>query len=258
MSRAERWILVCFLSMFTATSIFGADKVKNKTPEFSWPKVKQENKPWTYWWWMGSAVDKENLTQNMEAYQKAGMGGLHIVPIYGVKGLEDRFIDYLSPQWMQMLKHTLKEAKRLDMGIDMTVGTGWPFGGPQVNAQDAAAKVILQTYTLNADNRLVDNLQKKGTLQELIAYSDQGEMVNLTKRVDKNGTLDWTAPAGKWQVYALYQEGTGQQVKRAAPGAEGNVMDYFSRVSLDNYLARFDKAFADCQGCHSFGLRLCV
>jgi hypothetical protein len=44
----------------------------------------------------------------MEQYRKAGLGGLEITPIYGVKGYEDRFIDYLSATWMDMLVHTLR------------------------------------------------------------------------------------------------------------------------------------------------------
>jgi len=56
-------------------------------------------------------------------------GGVHIIPIYGAKGYESRYIDYLSPKWMEMLRHTVTEAQRLDLGIDMTTGTGWCFGG---------------------------------------------------------------------------------------------------------------------------------
>ena len=41
-------------------------------------------------------------------------------------------IDYLSPKWMSMLEHCVREGDRLDMGIDMTTGTGWCFGGPQI------------------------------------------------------------------------------------------------------------------------------
>ncbi len=95
-------------------------------------------KPWAYWWWMGSAVDEKNITANLEDYAKAGFGGMHIIPIYGVKGEESKFIPYLSDKWMAMLEYTVKEANRLGLGIDMTVGTGWPFGGKQVTEQDAA------------------------------------------------------------------------------------------------------------------------
>ena len=51
-----------------------------------WPRITKEQKPWTYWWWMGSAADKENIVWNLKKYKEAGLGGVHIVPIYGVKG----------------------------------------------------------------------------------------------------------------------------------------------------------------------------
>ena len=95
-------------------------------------------KPWAYWWWMGSAVNEPDITKNLEDYAAAGFGGMHIIPIYGVKGQEANFIPYLSPKWIDALDYTVKEANRLHLGIDMTLGTGWPFGGPQVKAEDAA------------------------------------------------------------------------------------------------------------------------
>jgi hypothetical protein len=73
-----------------------------------WPAITQTNKPWTRWWWEGSAVDKKNLTAAMQQYRSAGLGGLEITPIYGIKGHEDKFIDFLSPKWMEMLQHTLR------------------------------------------------------------------------------------------------------------------------------------------------------
>ena len=47
-----------------------------KQSHFDWPKITAQTKPWTYWWWLGSAVDKENLTYNLEAYQKGGRAEL--------------------------------------------------------------------------------------------------------------------------------------------------------------------------------------
>lgn len=79
---------------------------------------------------MGSSVTREGITAEMEAYQKAGIGGLELTPIFGTIGDEAHFIDFLSPQWVDLLEFTLQEAKRLGMGIDMATGTGWPFGGP--------------------------------------------------------------------------------------------------------------------------------
>ena len=75
-----------------------------------WPSIAAETKPWTRWWWQGSAVEPRSLSAQLQALAAAGIGGVEITPIYGVRGAEDRFIPYLSPQWMAMLEHTLREA----------------------------------------------------------------------------------------------------------------------------------------------------
>lgn len=215
-----------------------------------WPEVKTEAKPAARWWWLGSAVDKANITYNMEEYARAGMGGLEITPIYGVKGNDANNIDYLSPQWMDMLSHTLSEGKRLGIKVDMNNGTGWPFGGPEVSIEDAATKVFFQQYELKGGERLaktieVDDAKQKpyARLSRLMAYSDGGKKLDITTAVGKDGRLNWTAPAGNWRLIAVFNGKTLQQVKRAAPGGQGYVMNHFSAKAVQNYLGRFDKAF---------------
>ncbi|MGN7889493.1 glycosyl hydrolase [Dyadobacter sp. 22481] len=95
-------------------------------------------KPWTYWWWMGSAVTKTDITAQLEYFSKSGLGGVHIIPIYGVKGYEKAAIPFLGVQWLEVMQHTVREGKRLGLGVDMTTGTGWPFGGPNVTQAMAA------------------------------------------------------------------------------------------------------------------------
>jgi len=187
------------LGVVMLSCVFPACVYGGKASELNWPEVKQEHKPWTYWWWPGSAVDKEGLTEHLEAYGKAGLGGVHIIPIYGVRGAEEQFIDYLSPKWMAMLAHTTSEAKRLGMGVDMSTGTGWPFGGPNVGVGDATAEVIFQTYTVSGGERLNERVRledEKAELQALMGFSERGETVELTAKVDGEGNVDWAAPAG--------------------------------------------------------------
>ncbi|HEU5077966.1 MAG TPA: glycosyl hydrolase [Opitutaceae bacterium] len=111
-------------------------------PLLAWPAQTTENKPWTRWWWPGSAVDKENLTRELELFSAAGLGGVEITPIYGARNAESRYIPYLSPKWMEMLEHTGREAKRLGMKVDMATGTGWPFGGPWISPEDGSKKIV--------------------------------------------------------------------------------------------------------------------
>lgn len=246
------------LLLIFALSVAGILPAQN----LAWPEVTTEARPAARWWWMGSAVDKDNLTRNLEEYARAGMGTMEITPIYGVQGNEGRDIQFLSPQWMQMLRHTESEAARLGMQIDMNTGTGWPFGGPEVAIEDAACKLLIEEYHLEGGERLFRKIEVTDTkqlpfarLERLMAFNDAAASsssktskkkptcIDLTDKV-KDGRLDWKAPKGNWRLIAAFCGKTLQKVKRAAPGGEGYVMNHFSSSAVKNYLGRFERAFA--------------
>jgi len=207
-----------------------------------WPAAVSANKPWTRWWWPGSAVDKQNLTRQLEAMAKAGIGGVEICPIYGAMGAEDRFIDFLSPKWMEMLAHTTREAKRLGMGVDMTTGTGWPFGGPMVS-ETMASQGFERIRKQASGGKSVTLKLPDGKIQCLRAFpASGGKAVDLAPYV-KSRTLKWTAPAGEWTISGIATRSAIQEVKRAAPGGAGHVLDPYSPEAMNAYLASFDKAF---------------
>jgi hypothetical protein len=122
----------------------------------AWPAVHAETKPWTRWWWLGNIADEKTLTAEMERYAAAGLGGLELTPIYGVRGYEDRFVPYLSPRWMQLFQHTLAEARRLHLGLDLANGTGWPFGGPWLTERDTAHYLAHRTFHVAAGTSLAE------------------------------------------------------------------------------------------------------
>ena len=122
--------------------------------QLNWPAVKQESKPWARWWWPGSIVNEKDLSSVMSAYSEAGLGGLELTVIYGVKGQEDKFIDFLSDKWMRMFSYALNEAKRLGLGIDLTNASSWPFGGPWVTDDEASKYMDYITYNLSGGEKL--------------------------------------------------------------------------------------------------------
>lgn len=276
--------------------------VQHKTTHETWPSVTRETKPWSRWWWQGSAVTKDGITSELEAFKDAGLGGLEITPIYGVLGYEDQFVEYLSPQWMDLFMHTLREAERLDLGIDMATGTGWPFGGPWVTEADACKNIEYRLYELSAGESLKEKIEfvqpsflrvagnqiykrsvrdensrvdlPKATFDNLIrpieanknlqalaidqvkfsrpldikalrGYDEQNNVVDLLEKLDSNNFLRWTAPKGKWRIYAVFEGSHGKMVERAGPGGEGNVIDHFSNAAVKNYLSHFDVAMKD-------------
>lgn len=218
----------------------------------NWPEPKPEAKPGSRWWWLGSAVDKENLSYNLQKYGAAGLGSLEITPIYGVIGNESNNIPYLSDKWMEMLRYCQTIGKQNGIDIDMNNGTGWPFGGPEVTTEEAATKAIFEKFeteggkNISLKIEITDPKEKKqqeiALLSRLMAYSENGQILNLTNKVS-NGTLEWKAPSGKWKLVALFIGKTLQKVKRAAPGGEGLVIDHLDANAVKKYLSKFDKAF---------------
>jgi hypothetical protein len=246
-----RHVSTFFISLTSFTSIFLYFSCSAEITEVAWPPITTEAKPWTRWWWLGSDVDSVNLTYNLEALSRAGIGGVEITPIYGVKGRETSAIDYLSPQWMNMLAFAESEAKRLGMLVDMNNGTGWPFGGPEVTIEDAATKAIFQEYklyggqTLNEPVVVKDKKQRPfAYLDKLMAYAKSGDKWDLTANVSPEGKLEWTAPQGNdCKLIALFIGKTLQKVKRAAPNGEGYVMDHLNKEAVKHYFDKFDNAF---------------
>ena len=127
-------------------------------------------KPWVRWWWPGSAVDRPNLTRQLEELSRVGIGGVEITPIYGARGYEDRYIRFLTPEFMAMLEHAGREARRLGMAVDMATGTGWPFGGPWIDSDNAVARMVLR------DGKLAG--EPTGMLVKRAAPGGEGLVVN--------------------------------------------------------------------------------
>jgi hypothetical protein len=141
--RLVLWSVACLPLAVRAAETAAAD--------LGWPEITRENKPWTRWWWPGSGVDKASLTQQLEKIAAAGIGGVEITPIYGARGYEDRYIDFLSPKWMEMLEHVGREGQRLGLGIDMATGTGWPFGGPWIDEANANTRAVLRDSRIGGE-----------------------------------------------------------------------------------------------------------
>ncbi len=219
------------------------------TTQQDWPTETLTSKPWTRWWWMGNAVDDANITSQLVTYHKAGIGGVEITPIYGAVGFEDQYIDYLSKDWMERLQTVIRVADSLGMGVDMNLGTGWPYGGPQITPEYAASKMIVQQYIVQAGQALTEPIivkeEKQAALHPklstLMAYGAETTL-NLTDSLNDEGRLLWV-PDAKYELYAIFTGKTNQMVKRAAPGGAGLVMDHLNPDAFPAYTGRFEEAF---------------
>lgn len=237
-------VLLSTLAAIGLPSVFAA----SADDPFAWPPITAQQKPWAFNWWMGSAVDKTNLTKELERYAAAGLGGIHIIPIYGAKGFEDKYINYLSPQWMEMMGWAVSEANRLGMGVDMTTGSGWCFGGPQVTDADANANVVVKISHAEKGKPWGGSIDLK-SVQAVIAVFADGTSKDLTAPMT-NPLYDWywTPPTNGCDIYVISQKPSGQKVKRAGPGGEGWMLNLLHPPAMDTFLKPYTAAFTAYTG----------
>jgi hypothetical protein len=212
--------------------------------ELRWPEVTHEARPWTRWWWMGSAVDEANLARELRLLSAAGFGGVEVTSIYGARGYEDRYVPYLSDRWIELLKFSAAEAKRLGMGIDMPPGSGWRTGGPDVPRTESSASLKITADTVRAGDVWTAERADRH-IEAIVAVSGAGRRVDLGRRLRPGAALRWRAPRGEWVVYTAETRFGVDNVKRPAPGGAGYAIDVLSRRAVDNFLTGYGGRLGD-------------
>lgn len=194
-----------------------------------------EAKPMMRWWWFGPAVVPDELDREIRAMKAAGFGGFEVQPVYPLSpdgapaGL--RNLPYLSDDFIAALRHAAKTAEAEGMRIDVTAGSGWPFGGPHIPITQAAANIRMTRIPVPAGAKELV-LPATGPGETLLAV-----MLAAGERLPTTGPRVAIAPASAPREALVFITGrTGQQVKRAAVGAEGYVLDHIDHAAVANHM----------------------
>ena len=236
--------------------------------------------PWVRWWWNGDKVDTAELKRELHLLHDAGIGGVEINPIefpakrcdsVGIKSLT-----WLSDEWMEALGATLREAKRLGMGCDLLVGSGWPFGMETLPMEERAQ--VMLTYVTEVDwsnsettpfiitkQQIFDAVDPKVTepnadrqfeLVDLFIVPDsvysihqrnnlnipEGDTIviecaNVLMRERANQTDTFTQSHNHaFKLYALVRCTSFASVINGAPGASGPILDHMNREAVRHFL----------------------
>lgn len=98
-----------------------------------------------HWWWFGPAVTRPEVERELNVMHRAGITSVLIYPVYPISADDPargiRNLRYLSPEFLGVLGHAARYARQLGMTVEMTIGTGWPYGGPGVTPASAARKL---------------------------------------------------------------------------------------------------------------------
>lgn len=199
------------------------------------------------WWWFGPAVTRPELEREMRLMKAGGIGGFEVQPTYPLS-LDDpargiKNFPFLSDEYLDALRFVAAKGRELGLRMDVTLGSGWPFGGPQISVNQAAGMLRAQRVKVDGSTRRVP-LPSIGAGEKLItAYlaRTQGQGIaadTLRELTDIRDGAVWL-PAGlgsAYEVLFFVASRTGMMVKRPAIGAEGFVLDHLNRAATDHYL----------------------
>ncbi|WP_267888445.1 glycosyl hydrolase, partial [Streptomyces sp. SBT349] len=132
----------------------GAAETSGGADGLGWGPVTSQTRPWTRWWWLGSAVTETGLAGHLRAFAEAGLGGVEIQPIYEAQGQEDRVLPFLGPEWLAALDAATRHARDHGLGVDLTAGSGWNIGGPWITPELGAGRALVERWQLDEGQRL--------------------------------------------------------------------------------------------------------
>ena len=203
------------------------------------------------WWWFGSAVTKPELERELRFMKAGGIGGFEVQPVYPLS-LDDpargiRNLPYLSPEFLDCLRFTSEKARELGLRMDLTLASGWPYGGPHVPITQASPRLRVDRVPVPPNAASVP-LPRIGEGEKLIAaFLEHGDRLTGIE----GGAV--RVPPGTEQgrvVLFFISSRTRQMVKRAAVGAEGFVLDHYSRAAIESHLRTVGDRLMEALGDH--------
>lgn len=237
--------LATMLALFSAALSVFAAPIDDLQRSFENPP--DDSRIMMRWWWFGPAVTKTELEREMRLMKDGGIGGFEVQPVYPLV-LDDeaagiKTLPFLSDEFLDALRFTADKARELGLRFDLTLGSGWPFGGPTVSIDHAAGRLRYEHVKVDANSRFV-KVPSIGAGEKFIAaflartegasfaVDSIRELTNIS-----NGIVHLEdIPAGAHEVLFFISSRTGMQVKRPAVGAEGFVLDHMNRAATDAYL----------------------
>ena len=106
---------------------------------------------WVYWDWLNNTVDKEGITADLEGLRAGGIGGVHLFSVNGEE-VTGKSLDYMSPAYMEMFRHSASEAKRLGIEVSACLSSGWCAGGPWVTPELAIKRKVESEISVEGPN----------------------------------------------------------------------------------------------------------
>jgi hypothetical protein len=99
-------------------------------------------RPMVRWWWFGTAVVKPEILRELQQMKADGIQGAELAFEYPIV-LDDpakdlKNLPFLSPEMLDDVNYAQSEGRKLGLRIDVTLCSGWPYGGPHITLAEAS------------------------------------------------------------------------------------------------------------------------
>ena len=198
------------------------------------------------WWWFGPSATREELDAEMRHMKEGGIGGFEINAVYplAVDNPATGFHNYpyLSAEFLDRIAYTSRRARELGLRMDLTIGSGWSFGGPHITPELAASRLRSERREIAAGVTSIPRQDRFDHDVLIAAFIAPGSLQEADPaafhplEIPAQGPIPLPPGPGPRAVLLYFSGQTGQVVKRAAAGADGYVLDHYSRAAIATHL----------------------
>ena len=145
------FVFICSVSLFVNGQSTSYSMLTDRTTSYTqlengFANPPSESRLRCYWWWLNSMATKESITRDLEEMKAKGYGGASLVDAgssnYQVALKTAAGPVFMSPGWMELYKHAVKEADRIGIELSVNVQSGWNPGAPSITPEMALKKLV--------------------------------------------------------------------------------------------------------------------
>ena len=119
---------------------------------------KEEHRSWIIWQWMDGLVNKEAITNDLEAFKEAGLSGVQNFQIGGDQQIRvgDSTCAIGSEKWKQMMRWAMDECERLGLSFGTHNCPGWSSSAyTDVTPEYSMQKVVVSETAITAGKKTI-------------------------------------------------------------------------------------------------------
>ena len=122
-------------------------------------------RPWVWWFWLNNNVSKQSITVDLEELKAKGIGGVTVYSLAALCGPVASGPAFMSPEWRELFRHTVRKADRLGLGVSLIGCSGWNAGGPWVAADNACKKFVQTSLSVKGPRKFAEKLPRPPMLE---------------------------------------------------------------------------------------------